>query len=163
MLNVHVGADGRVIETQPLVITLRHAGSGAAIAPGSPYEAVIASAAGEAAMRSTFTPAMRGSEPVSAWTRVPMNFQMGNGTVEAAKAACAVPADVRPGGNPPNVSLMHWTTASGATRATSTPATPADRPWLECLTGRLNENAGSSVVRSYRTWAVATLAQLEVQ
>ena len=93
-----------------------------------------------------------------------MNFQMGNGTVEAAKTACAVPADVRPGGDPrSSVVLMHWTTAAGATRTTSSPATPADRSWLECLTGRLNENAGSSVVRMYRGWAVAALAQLGVQ
>jgi beta-lactamase regulating signal transducer with metallopeptidase domain len=160
-LNVYVGADGRVIEARLLQLRLRHAGSGAEIASGSPYEVAIARAVSEAGMRSTFTPAMREGEPVAAWRMLPMKFDIPNGTIEAARATCAVPAGVRAGGPAweDRGLLNHWAFAPGARRPTTSRATPSDRSWLECLTARLSEDAGSEEVHMYRAFAVATLAQ----
>ena len=156
-LNVQVGPDGRVLNAQPLRVALRHAGTGAPISESSPYVAAFTEASISAVRQWTFNPPSQAT-----WMTIPIHYQMPNGTIEAAKAACAVPSDVRRGASTPGDRtdlFNHWTAPPGG-GGQSHPVSAADRPWLECLTQRLSATASSEEVRTYRAAAVATLARL---
>ncbi len=88
---------------------------------------------------------------------LPVRFQLPNGTIEATKTACAVPSDVGRGAPAPGSDVFLFVHRAGNT---SNPATPADRPWIECLTRRLSATASSEEVRDYRASALGTLARL---